>query len=599
MAGQNTPIQIDLEINSDGVQQGSEQAATALQQIETQLKGISDVSEETGTSISKISDASEEALGKVSDASHQAGESFSTISEGSTEAAKVVDRDLTQEVSTSLEEVSKSSEKAGKGISEGIGAGTKEAEGHGEELKMGFANVGAGIASSMGDAGMVISQAMYTMGPAGVAAGLALAAGLGLAQSALQGNADEINKNAQAVSDLAKQIEQAGGDLSQVDFTKSMTDWGNSIQQTQQWWQIFGDQTKTGFQEIQDEASKAGVSWTDAFKGVKGSTDDAQSFLAKTQDQWQQLDDQMQKSMVTNQETGASFSTLSQSQQDQYNTLKKLRDQAQQNIDTQNKANQQSKDQQQLLSTITTTVGGLTDAQKAQAQQQQANIQADKDEAAAIKGLSDQQDQATSAIVNARNANNTMMDAFDAAKTTIAQNGKTVDENTKAGRNNLAMLVDLGQKIRDNEKAQIANGQSVNDATSDMNKNRDAFINSAVAAGMSTDAAKKLADQMGLTPKVVSTDFQSNAAQAKSSADDLHTAIDKVPTIHTTGMTLQGIEDAEAQIRNLVSNHGMGWHLTVGVNGDVSAAQNAIAGLNGTRVAVDFVGNNGGRAITN
>jgi TP901 family phage tail tape measure protein len=79
------------------------------------------------------------------------------------------------------------------------------------------------------------------------------------------------------------------------------------------------------------------------------------------------------------------------------------------------------------------------------------------------------------------------------------QYAKTLDITTEAGRKNQRMLLDIASTAKDSAVENFKNGTSVEDVQKKMEGARGAFVKQAQDFGLSEDAAKKLADQLGLT----------------------------------------------------------------------------------------------------
>lgn len=115
------------------------------------------------------------------------------------------------------------------------------------------------------------------------------------------------------------------------------------------------------------------------------------------------------------------------------------------------------------------------------------------------------------------------------ANDAISKNGATLDLSTQAGRDNQSALDDVASSGINLVAAQQKAGASASALTATMQSARDQFINAAVAAGMSAEAAAHLADQYGLVPSNVSTAFQTSGADdAIAKANAIQAAMDAI-----------------------------------------------------------------------
>ena len=585
------PIELEIRLDSGGVDKGADKIADSF-------KGIGDEAKDSGKAVERAGSNIEDAAKAAGRAVEAAGNDMESAGK---DAASKFDRDLTR----ALEDVSHESRKTGKDLGDNMRRGAREAnEATRTIAEEGRQNLSETVSSFRGDiedipqlmqdiAGGVVSD----LGPIGAVFGTALAAGLGIAVAGLQKNAEEVQKNKELVLDLAQAIQDAGGDLNSVDFQSRMQDWGKAIQDTKEWWELFQDDAKTGFEVIQDRAKKTGEIWTDVFKGTKGTMDDSKDYLEKTGDTFNALQQKIDDAGGSYDEFGHFTSFASQELLTARDALKQNREEAEKNISTQQKAQDAVAASNELTAAGASHWHGYSDAEKAAQASADAVTKAKKEELDAMKAVSDEMDRQSGKAKDSITAENDLAQAYDDSAQALKDNGATHDVATEKGRANRDMLVDLSDKITANSNAQIANGQSIDAATSSMEAQRAKFIDAAVAAGYSRDEAAKLADQLNLTPKAVQTHFQSNAAEEKQKATDYANTLKNNPTAIYTDVNLNGIPDAEEQLRRFIAP---GRHLYVNVaTGDTSALDNYIAGMNGKRVYVDVVPKGGGVGITN
>lgn len=102
-----------------------------------------------------------------------------------------------------------------------------------------------------------------------------------------------------------------------------------------------------------------------------------------------------------------------------------------------------------------------------------------------------------------------------------ADSNATAEEVRSAERaveQSLMDQVKAFERVRDSMKKNNASAEEVNAKAIEQ---RDAFIQSAIGAGMAEDAANALADEYGLVPTDITTDFVANTDEAKASGDQL------------------------------------------------------------------------------
>lgn len=119
--------------------------------------------------------------------------------------------------------------------------------------------------------------------------------------------------------------------------------------------------------------------------------------------------------------------------------------------------------------------------------------------------------------------------AIDDAAASLDKNGKTLDINTEAGRNNRSALDDIAASALKVTEANAKTGASNETLTAQMATARTQFIAQAVAMGMDATEAGLLADKYGLIPGTVSTNVTTNAAAATVTVEALRAKIAELP----------------------------------------------------------------------
>jgi len=408
---------------------------------------------------------------------------------------------------------------------EGLGELKESADSNAKEVAASFDGSMDSIAE--GFQGLA-AEALSGFGPAGAAAGLAVAAGVGIAMAALQGEADRVNELGEAVSELATEVRDAGGHLEDVDFSARMADWGLSIQDTKEWFELFQDKALTGLEKIQQQAQDAGVGWTEAFKGTKGTLEDSEKALDAVDQKLQ--DARGSATMYVDAVSGMQM--MDTGSQKQIKALEELRKGYQDNVDTQRRA----ADMAQLLQ----DAGIKTEAQ----------LDAEKEAVERVNDeLTEHAAKLQEAAGNAISADKAALDYADTLKGAsedIAVNGRNIDQNTAAGRANQETLLDLAESSNSLIEAQIRQGGSTADVTAKSQAARDSFIKAAEAAGYGTEEARKLADRYGLVPKNVDTMVKAhNVEETKKTLDGVASPRDAVVNLK------RGTESVTDWIRGL------------------------------------------------
>ena len=139
----------------------------------------------------------------------------------------------------------------------------------------------------------------------------------------------------------------------------------------------------------------------------------------------------------------------------------------------------------------------------------------------ALQEVIDAQREAAGTVLSEREAQRQYEAALDDVTAALKENGITLDITTAAGRTNQAALDDVATSTWDLIDAMRANGSTQTELQAVMAASRQAFIDSATAAGMSADEANRLADELGLIPEDVKVTVTADTKQANSAVDAL------------------------------------------------------------------------------
>lgn len=105
------------------------------------------------------------------------------------------------------------------------------------------------------------------------------------------------------------------------------------------------------------------------------------------------------------------------------------------------------------------------------------------------------------------------LDAFDAA---IAENGKTFDINTEAGRDNQAALDDVAKSASDAAQAIVDAGGGYDEYRASLENSRESLLQRIIDTGVAADEAQALVDTILAIPPVTAFTINANVAQAQA-----------------------------------------------------------------------------------
>lgn len=498
---------IKIEVISDVSKVVSEtgKLADKYDDVSDTLKDLAKDGEKAGDKIEK---AFKDGIGDELEKGLEDGEKAAKSLADKTDAAF---DSISDSARASGKDVEKSSREGFEGASEGAQTLADEADSNAKEVAASF----DGSAESILDGFQGLAAEMFSgFGPAGMAAGVLVAAGIGLAVTKMQEGAEEATAMKEAAVSMVGAIADAGGDLKDMDLSGIISDWGREVIDDN-WLTFWADESSTNFQDVAKKAKATGVDVKDAIRGMKGSVDESKGFLDGTAKEWERLGKVIEEGTTFGETGAASLDASAEAAKRQRKALGDLRDGAQENIDT-------TADAIEIYGIETDALGRTAEAADAAAE--------------AVKKKADASDAAANAAMGVVGAENDWIVTLAQMNKDIESNGKTLDSNTEAGRANKESLVDLAGSANGYRDAAIAAGEGTEAVTGKVQASREAFLAAAEAAGYDAGEAEKLADKYGLIPGNVATLVEANGTEeAKAKIEGIPAAKDTTVTTTETG----------------------------------------------------------------
>lgn len=344
----------------------------------------------------------------------------------------------------------------------------------------GFGSVAEGVMSLMG-------------GPWGIAIGVA-----GSVLMEFVGRSQEAEQAAQSV----KSALETTGDANQALVDQLMN------QKVGDDWGILGGIKRlgTGAEKVTDLLDEAGISISEFVEAAKGDADAMESVNEK----------------IAGVDTQAKVDTLRSSLgklTDAYNDGKTAQEQSAEAMAELDAANQ-----------------GATESTQANADATGELADSGQDAVDSINELIDSLFELEGVHVSAYEAQTQLQESIQSLTDSFAENGNTLDINTEQGRANRDALSGLASQAMDTAQAILEEGAATGDMTgateqarASLENARTAFVNAAVAAGMTQEDAEALATQFGLTG---------------GKADELASSINNIPNGKTVTVSTPGLDDA-------------------------------------------------------
>lgn len=448
-----------------------------------------------------VADASKaiKEAGKLGDALDDVAEDLKDV--GKTGAT------IDDKVQEAFRSIAKASKTTGKDLGDDVKKGTDKAkEGlseMGEEAAGTAREAGASFSSIEDGADVlqeVLANAFAGFGPAGMAAGILAAAGVGLLFAEAQGAAEKLQENKEKMLELAQTIRDNGGVLTEANYIEQMDAYGYAIQDTKEWWEIFQEDAVTGWRQLKDMQDATGLSAKEMFRAGFGDADDAQATLDGITKRIQLLKDK--KEAVYNQ-TGAMLDPV---EAETLASLEKARDLVDKNVTAQREAEEIERQRK-------ASIAGTTEALREDAVAKEAAEENEKDLAKYVAGTTenfraqaDAVEEVTDALKSSVTTELDYLDKQEALKTKLSESGNAWDINTAKGRENQRAVVDIASGIEDMAQASLDAGTPVADVTAKFQAQRDALVNQVLPAFQGNrDAAQEYIDKILQVPKNTTT----------------------------------------------------------------------------------------------
>lgn len=538
----------DADKSGEKVEDSVKDAAKSVDKLEDALDDGGDAAKKMDKTISRAFESMEEEAKKASKGTRSAAQdAFQDIERESKDTGRAVERNLGDGFD---------------GASEGVQELGEEAQSEAREMASSFDGSVESIAEMFQS---LAANAFAGFGPAGAAAGLAAAVGLGLAISKLQESA-EVNTEAKtAMAELGREIYATGGELDSADIAGKIADISFSLA-TEDSWMKWGDQAETYVGLV--KASMEGlekVDIQDAFKGLAGDVEAAA---------------RAQETLASANETATAALEDHVLLVDEYgNRYLDAEGQAiEKSISKREELSKKIEEASGVQADASSEVEFYTDVMGESAEVIQSAADAAQEAKDAVDALAASQSEAADANMGADAAALDYNETLRQMTEDIASNGQAWDINTEAGRANRESMLDLADSSNSVIESLVNQGGTTADVTARAQELRQAFVDQAMAAGLGGDAAEALATSYGLIPGNVETMVQAHGTEeAKAAVESIPEAKDTDVNVTENGTAgvqegLDAIKPPEPEVK--VTEDG------------TAAVQAAIDGIKGRDVSI-------------
>jgi len=475
------------------------------------------------------------------------------LHEGTTEARKMDD---------ALDALGKSGTKAGRDIGDGMDKASQET---GESFKTikeeARSNLSETVSSFRGDAediGQIFQDiaggVVADLGPTGLVLGAGIAAGIGVGIAALQGLSEQATADKEEIIGIAQAIREHGGTFAMESAIKGMDDYGDSIADTKEWWEIFQQEAYSGWEVLRDQANKTGLSMSEMFSGRFGNdTALAERALAKVEDRLKSYTSEVENSRRAQREQGERVTITTKTMEDQIRVTEETRDKIKDHIKEIRAAEEIERARREAIKGTTEAIKESLDAEREKTSGASSVIDAQQDQIQTQRDLAD----------------------------AIKEEGRSRDISTEAGSKQVDLWQQLVQVKNDEIDAMIQSGATAPEVASKYNAMYSSMLSQAQTTyGLSKQAAADWLTQLGLVPPEKVTELRVSGKD-KAIADGKEAAKKEEKPVD---LTVTGADGVQKQIASLPSDVPV--HVGVTEQGTVGMTQAAIDSIHGKDVRV-------------
>lgn len=223
--------------------------------------------------VRKLPDAFEDVQDSLEDVAKEARkteDALEEVGDGTKKAGDASD-DMEKKFRDDFDKVRKGAKDTGDGIGKGMKEGTDRAkEGVGElgdesrSIAQEAATSFDGTAESIGDVFKDLAATAFAgFGPAALIAGVAVSAGIGIAQAKLEEYAEKVNEAKEAGADWAQSFNLAPVEERIEALRDRFSEMAGEIIDDRQWWEVWQDEAVSALDAVIDAQDKAGTSASD------------------------------------------------------------------------------------------------------------------------------------------------------------------------------------------------------------------------------------------------------------------------------------------------------------------------------------------------
>lgn len=526
---------IEIQVVTQAETKELEQIPDALEDVEKGLKDVEDAGKDTEKALDKSFGKVEDSLEDVKKEGEKTGEkledSFKDVEKTSERVGKEIDKDLTKALEEVKDEAKTTGKTVGKELDDGFDKAKRGADEFKDEAASSSREAAASFTGDFEDVGDLIQETLANafagFGPAGAAAGMAAAAGIGILITSLQNSAEEAEATKEKVLEIADALREVDGDVRKLDWAQITRDWANEIVDPKSWFEPWQKEPITAAEKAKEFADEYDITFSTLAQALAGHTEAGK----------------------------AALSELNSAYADSQAETQRLIDLG---IDPLAAAYQSGEtaigNQIAAVETSTGLTEGAVESYGLQEEAVEGLGEAHETLAEKVELSNDAVRTAANLALGARGAQREWIEAIEAADAALAENGATLDTNTAAGRANEQALDDLAQAGLDNVFAAQENGAAQEELDSKMAATREEIVKQAIEFGMTREEAEKYATELGLVPGTVKTDVTNTADKARGQVENYVSSFTGIPlTVDTSVNFKASISQAQAEVNRIAA----------------------------------------------
>jgi len=375
-----------------------------------------------------------------------------------------------------------------------------------------------GTADSIADVFKDLAATAFAgFGPAGLVAGVAVAAGIGIAQAKLEEIAEKTNEAKEAGAEWAQSFNSADVSTKLSALRDRWAELGSTIVDSKEWYELGQKEAVSALDQIGDAAEDNRglvVDFVEAF-----NTTDPARRLAALEDVLADVDRDIEN-LGPAWKASLGGNDAEEAYLQRREDLRGLREQVEEQLDVQEQANEAERLYAEAMGVTVEqyrTYNELSDEAK----------DAIDNVAEGQKGLAIETADANDEIAEQNELTRDLigteldwLDTLDGLKKQVDDNGTSLSKNTEKGRDNIRYILDAVDSIDDLYDAVLKETGSQDDATRARDKATDELLREAEAAGFSEGEIRDLIDRINKMPRSKTTDLKADTNPASKSIRD-------------------------------------------------------------------------------